>query len=44
MASLSATRPHMRIVDLSHHYADDMPVFPGLPKPWFSTIARVEEP
>ncbi len=32
----------MRIVDLSHHYADDMPLYPGLPSPSFTDIARVE--
>jgi arylformamidase len=33
----------MRIVDLSQHYEDGMPVFPGLPAPSFDAIARVEE-
>jgi kynurenine formamidase len=33
----------VRIVDLSHHYADDMPVYPGLPRPSFAPIARVED-
>lgn len=33
----------MRIVDLSHHYADDMPVYPGLPRPSFAPIANVDE-
>jgi arylformamidase len=33
----------MRIVDLSHHYEDGMPVFPGLPNPSFKPIARVED-
>jgi kynurenine formamidase len=33
----------VRTVDLSHHYADDMPVYPGLPRPSFTPIARVEE-
>ncbi len=33
----------VRVVDLSHHYADDMPVYPGLPRPSFAPIARVEE-
>jgi arylformamidase len=32
----------MRIVDLSHEYADDMPLYPGLPRPAFPDIARVE--
>ncbi len=32
----------MRIVDLSHHYADDMPLYPGLPSPSFTDIAQVE--
>jgi arylformamidase len=33
----------VRVVDLSHHYEDAMPVFPGLPSPSFAPIARVEE-
>lgn len=33
----------MRIVDLSQHYDDEMPIFPGLPQPSFRPIARVEE-
>src|SRR5712691_7247802 len=33
----------VRIVDLSHHYEDGMPIFPGLPDPSFRPIARVEE-
>jgi kynurenine formamidase len=33
----------VRIVDLSHHYADDMAVYPGLPRPSFKPIANVEE-
>lgn len=33
----------MRIVDLSQAYADDMPVYPGLPRPSFTPIANVEE-
>src|SRR5712691_8325066 len=33
----------VRIIDLSHHYADDMPVYPGLPRPSFAPIARVED-
>ena len=32
----------MRIVDLSHHYADDMPLYPGLPSPSFHDFAQVE--
>ena len=32
----------MRIVDLSHHYADDMPLYPGLPSPSFRDFAQVE--
>jgi kynurenine formamidase len=32
----------VRIVDLSHAYADDMPLYPGLPAPSFRDIARVE--
>lgn len=33
----------MRIVDLSHEYADDMPLYPGLATPSFLDIARVEQ-
>jgi len=33
----------MRIIDLSHHYEDGMPIFPGLPDPSFKPIARVEQ-
>lgn len=33
----------MAVVDLSHHYANGMPVFPGLPDPSFTDIARVEQ-
>jgi arylformamidase len=33
----------MRIVDLSHHYEDGMPVFPGLANPTFKSIAEVEQ-
>jgi kynurenine formamidase len=33
----------VRIVDLSQHYDDEMPIFPGLPQPSFRPIARVEE-
>jgi len=32
----------MRIIDLTHPFADDMPVYPGLPRPSFRPIARVE--
>ena len=32
----------MRIVDLSHAYADDMPLYPGLPSPSFHDFAQVE--
>jgi len=32
----------MRVVDLTHPFADGMPVFPGLPEPSFRSIARVE--
>jgi kynurenine formamidase len=35
------TRP-VRIVDLSHAYADDMPLYPGLPSPSFHDFAQVE--
>jgi len=30
-------------VDLSHHYDDEMPIFPGLPQPSFKPIAQVEQ-
>ena len=33
----------MRVVDLSHHYEDGMPIFPGLPDPSFKPIAKVED-
>jgi arylformamidase len=33
----------MRIVDLSQHYENGMPVFPGLPGPSFAPIAKVED-
>jgi kynurenine formamidase len=33
----------VRVVDLSHHYEDGMPIFPGLPDPSFAPIARVEQ-
>jgi arylformamidase len=33
----------VRIVDLSHHYEDGMPIFPGLPQPSFKPIAKVED-
>ena len=33
----------MRIVDLTHELADDMPIFPGLPRPTFRPIAAVEQ-
>ncbi|TML74040.1 MAG: cyclase family protein [Actinobacteria bacterium] len=33
----------MRIVDLSQHYEDGMPIFPGLPDPSFRPIAKVED-
>lgn len=32
----------VRIVDLSHAYEDEMPLYPGLPTPSFRDIARVE--
>jgi kynurenine formamidase len=32
----------MPIVDLSHHYADDMPLYPGLPAPSFHDFAQVD--
>jgi arylformamidase len=33
----------VRVVDLSHHYEDGMPIFPGLTDPSFTPIARVEQ-
>jgi arylformamidase len=33
----------VRVVDLSHYYEQGMPIFPGLPDPSFTPIARVEE-
>ena len=32
----------MRVVDLTHPYANDMPLYPGLPTPSFQDIAQVE--
>jgi arylformamidase len=32
----------VRIVDLSHEYANDMPLYPGLPSPFFHDFAEVE--
>ena len=32
----------MPIVDLTHHFADDMPVYPGLSSPSFHDFAQVE--
>ena len=32
----------MRIVDLSHHLANGMPLYPGIPDPSFTDIANVE--
>jgi arylformamidase len=33
----------VRVVDLSQHYEDGMPIFPGLPDPSFKPIAKVED-
>ncbi|MHB8470515.1 MAG: cyclase family protein [Gaiellaceae bacterium] len=33
----------MRVIDLTHAFANGMPVFPGLPEPSFEAIATVEE-
>jgi len=33
----------VRVIDLSQHYEDGMPVFPGLPDPAFKPIANVEQ-
>ena len=35
--------PTVQVVDLTHPFADGMPVFPGLPEPSFRAIARVED-
>ena len=43
IASTAGENRGVRIVDLSHHYEDGMPVFPGLPEPSFRPIARVED-
>jgi kynurenine formamidase len=43
IASAAGENRGVRIVDLSHHYEDGMPVFPGLPEPSFRPIARVED-
>jgi arylformamidase len=32
----------VRVVDLSHHYDEEMAVFPGLPRPSFRPVAEVE--
>lgn len=32
----------MRIVDLTHPLSDEMPVYPGLPRPSFAPIAKVD--
>jgi kynurenine formamidase len=32
----------VRVVDLTHHLANEMPLYPGLPKPSFKDIAVVE--
>jgi kynurenine formamidase len=39
---MSADSQIVRVVDLTHAYSDDMPVYPGLPRPSFAPIARVE--
>ena len=33
----------MRVIDLTHPFANGMPVFPGLPDPAFEPIANVED-
>lgn len=33
----------MRVVDLTHELADDMAIYPGLPRPSFHDIAAVEQ-
>ncbi len=32
----------MRVIDLTHTFANGMPVFPGLPEPAFEPIANVD--
>jgi arylformamidase len=34
---------HVRIVDLTHPFADGMPVFPGLPTPTFRPVSSVPD-
>ncbi len=34
--------PRVRVVDLTHHLANEMPLHPGLPTPSFRDIAEVE--
>src|ERR1700759_965297 len=34
---------HVRILDLTHPFADGMPVFPGLPEPSFRPVASVSD-
>jgi kynurenine formamidase len=41
--SPTEVRRSVRVVDLSHAYHDGMPIFPGLPQPSFTPIAKVEE-
>jgi len=41
-AIISADSQIVRIVDLTHAYSNEMPVYPGLPRPSFEPIARVE--
>jgi kynurenine formamidase len=36
----AAGLPPLRVVDLTQPFADDMPVYPGLPRPSFRPIAR----
>jgi kynurenine formamidase len=38
----AAGLPPLRVVDLTQPFADDMPVYPGLPRPSFRPIAEVE--
>jgi len=33
----------MRVVDLTHHLSNDMPLYPGMPRPSFVDTARVED-
>jgi kynurenine formamidase len=42
-AIIRADSQIVRVVDLTHAYSDEMPVYPGLARPSFAPIARVED-